>query len=314
MDTGWIRCTQKAAPGYTARYELQLPADLVPNELPEDLARALRLWDEEVLPEPDHADTRVGHLTAVPPLSTMAEDPDSNEVQTSPPYAKASFPLWSSTCRSQGAMSRYGGPPPRRGARRDPLRPDEVEAAREVLARCGPWWSQQRGAGRGSLSTAEVEALVGPVAYALRRATPTELIELVTVQTRSARSLPHVVGARVWKLIRSRTEHYRGRDVPADEAGERYSSMLARRALRQDAVTVRTTDLRSDLRERIELQAMASRFPADPPWTLRRSWAQEDEAVHADERAFADLVAHAPPVEVYRACVERSRRERRGPH
>ncbi|MFG2306717.1 hypothetical protein [Actinacidiphila glaucinigra] len=311
VDAGWVRCTQKAAPGYTARYELQLPVDLVPNELPEDLARALRLWAPDSLPEPDHTDTRVGHLTLVPPISTTAPVPDDDEVQTSPSYAKALSPLWSSTFPIPGAMSRYEGPPPRRGARREPIRLDEIEAAREVLARCGSWWSQQRGTGAGSLSAAEVEALLGPVAYALRRATPNELVELMTIQTRSARSLPHVVGARLWKLIRSRTEHYRQRDVPADETGERYSSMLARRARRQDAVTVRTANLRSDLRERIELQAMDSRLAADPPWQVHRSWAREDEAAHAGERAFADLVRDAAPVEVYRACVERSRRERR---
>ncbi|MEU5959246.1 hypothetical protein [Streptomyces sp. NPDC047525] len=59
---GWAEQVVKPAPGRRAAYALCLRADAIPQDLPEDLARALRVW---ALPEPvdAHEDTAHGRLT-----------------------------------------------------------------------------------------------------------------------------------------------------------------------------------------------------------------------------------------------------------
>ena len=59
---GLARRAVAPAPGRKAVYELCLYARAIPNGLPEDLERQLRVWD---LPEPEdsHEDSRAGHLT-----------------------------------------------------------------------------------------------------------------------------------------------------------------------------------------------------------------------------------------------------------
>jgi hypothetical protein len=237
---GWIRKTQGAAPGVPARYELQVPVDLVVGQLPQDLEELLRLWDTDAYPEPDDADTLHGHLTDAPitPVCLIPphehdsqeprpENPANNstltECQTSPSYARAQFLLWMESSTTPGEISE-----PVRARADNPPSKGEAAAARNVLARCVPWWTQQRGPGFGSLSADQVNELVEPVAYALRRSTPSELIELLTVQTRSAESLPHVVGHRCWKLIKTRPEWSRRIIEPrhhVDEQGELYQAL-----------------------------------------------------------------------------------------
>jgi hypothetical protein len=90
-----------------------------------------------------------------------------------------------------------------------------------------------------------VTELVEPVVYALRRSTPTELVEVLTVQTRTAESLPHVVGHRLWKLIKTRAEWHRldHAGPPADEEGRAYAALLARRQRQAERNRQRATEL-----------------------------------------------------------------------
>lgn len=173
-----------------------------------------------------------------------------------------------------------------------------------VLERCVPWWTAQRGTGLGSLSSAETEALAEPVAYALRRSTPSQLIELITVQTRSARSLPHVVGHRLWKLIRSAQEFDRRplrTDLPVDEHGAGYRRMIAAKAARNTGVMDRTATLRAKVRAKIRRDWIARRaaLPAEPEV---RPWAREDPQEHIAQAAL-DLWLNdpsTPPLHIYR--------------
>jgi hypothetical protein len=332
LSSGWIRQTQRPAPGYKARYELQLPLHLIPNALPEDLARELRLWDEEALPDPDHADTLVGYLheaelepvSTVPPADWTApqppaqapddapqqtpENPASAEVNSpsvppSPYSREGAFPLWVSTCTTPGVISRPDREPARRPPRRrrEPISGEELEAARQVLARCEPWWQRQLGP-RGVLSAGELAGLVEPVALALRRATPTELVEELTVQIRTARALVDVVGHRAWRLIKTRPEWgERPEDaLPADEAGHRYSLMLARRSDNQNGVMGRTAQLRTRLRQALTAGRDARPDAGQPYRPDGIAWHREDERAFLTERAVAEFEATAPPLEVYR--------------
>lgn len=334
VQRGWIRKTQGAAPGIPARYQLQVPVDLVVNDLPEDLARALRLWDEDAMPEPDHADTYVGHLaqapitpvTLTPPTDPFpgendepqdqetepepsADQADSTQCQTSPLYARAGYPLWVGTCTTPGATCEPEPDPvwePSR--RRRPLGPGELEAGRQVLARCVPWWQRQRGPW-GVLSAAEAEALVGPAAYALRRTTPSELVEELTVQCASARSLPHLVGWRLWRIIRSRTEYdqVRPADLPAepDICGPRWRRMVAESAHYQAEVNARTAALRADLRARVQQVADEQAVAHQPPGWAPPTWLRESESVHLIEQAWETFEQTGPPLQVYRARAHR---------
>lgn len=357
LALGWLRRTQAPAPGYPSRFQLQLPLDVVPNWLPEELMEPLRLWDEDRLPDPDDADVLYGHLTdteappvslepsadpfapqepvqpparvvplfpsgapdlgplpAVEPLSDPASVADVMGVHPSPSLREGSSHLWSSTCTTPGATRPNAGEARWRPARRRvPLDESELAAARRVLGRCEPWWTHQRGSGRGCLSAAESEALTAPVAYALRRATPTELVEVMTERTKSARSLPHVVGARLWRLIRSRTEwdQTHPADVQADDAGARHNAMLARRADQQAAVR-RGPGFGAFAAARQQLaEDNAVRHAAREPQQPIAAWLQEPATAHAEERAWADLVEHGNPLEVYRALARGEGPQRR---
>ncbi|WP_369380333.1 hypothetical protein [Streptomyces sp. cg36] len=67
----------RPAPGRKAVYALVLRTDAIPNGLPEDLARALRVYDLPE-PEPEDEDTRYGHLTDSQPVAVaqVVAEPD----------------------------------------------------------------------------------------------------------------------------------------------------------------------------------------------------------------------------------------------
>ncbi|RGD55400.1 hypothetical protein DR950_41800 [Kitasatospora xanthocidica] len=326
---GWVRCLQHAAPGYRARYQLQVPVDLVVPGLPEDLEEALRLWDSDALPEPDDADSYHGHLSQAPiapvsleppadpfPAPHTAPDttPDSGsptECQTSPYIAKALSPLWGDTFTIPGETGAHeieeSWRPSRR--RREPSS-EELAAARQVLARCRRWWQHQRGAA-GVLSARELEGLVEPTALALRRATASELVEAITVQCRSARSLAALVGHRLWRIIKTRVEWDQAR-LPvladgwrADEEHGRYAALVAHQAQlpawnRAGAAPARTAIEETRRRTARRTVEEAAAQPS-------RSWHREPEA---DFHAVLEQPEEASPLEVYRARVERSQLER----
>jgi len=328
---GWIRCTQHAAPGYPARYQLQVPVDLVVPGLPEDLETALRLWDSDALPEPDDADHYHGHLSQAPiepvsmeppaePFPAPRTTPDttsesvSDECQTSPYSAKALSPLWGESSTTPGANnSAEAGDAWRPGARRQPLSAEELTAARQVLARCQPWWQHQRGR-FGVLSARELAGLVEPTALALRRSTANELVELVTVQCRSARSLAHLVGHRLWKLIKTRTEWDQVQPIlpdgyRADDQGVEYARLVARRAAGQAPMAAGLAQARAAMRQGRQQAATAAREAeqARPP---RRSWQREGEDPFLARQAVEEFEVTGSPLEIYRARAEHSQRER----
>ncbi|MQS17964.1 hypothetical protein F7Q99_38700 [Streptomyces kaniharaensis] len=329
VQAGWVRCLQHAAPGYPARYQLQVPVDLVVPGLPEDLEEALRLWDSDALPEPDDADSYFGHLSQAPitpvsleppaepfPAPRTAPDvtPDSGsptECQTSPYTAKALSPLWGDTFTTPGETGELGDEdawrPPRR---RQAPSAEELAAARQVLARCRRWWQHQRG-GAGVLSARELEGLAEPTALALRRATASELVEAITVQTRSARSLAALVGHRLWRIIKTRTEWDQARPPVladgwrADEEHGRYAALLARQAQLPEWNRAGAAPARAALQE--ARQRAARRVEDEQAEQPSRGWHREAED---DFQASLAVPEDVSPLEVYRARVERSQRER----
>ncbi|MFB7677859.1 hypothetical protein ACFC26_41315 [Kitasatospora purpeofusca] len=327
---GWIRCTQHAAPGYPARYELQVPVDLVVPGLPDDLAAELELWNEERLPEPDHADTYAGHLSQAPlapvclipptvpgPRTVPDTTPDTSiqtECQTSPYTATAGFsPLGETLTIPGGTSDAVNGTAWRPARRRQRPTAQELTAARQVLARCQPWWRHQRGRS-GVLSAAELAGLVEPVALALRRSTPSELVAELTVQCRSARSLAHLVGHRAWRIIKTRTEWDQRRPAVladgyrADDQGVEYARVVARRAAEQAPMATGLPRARTALRQgvhRVVETARAVEASAPAP-----QWHREDDQVHLAALAAVEEETAASALDVYRARVERSQRDR----
>ncbi|WP_431684173.1 hypothetical protein [Kitasatospora sp. KL5] len=326
---GWIRCTQHAAPGYPARYELQVPVDLVVNDLPDDLAQELELWNEEALPEPDHADTYAGHLSQapitpvclVPPADPFPEPrtapdvtPDNSsdvECQTSPYTATAFYPLLDETFTIPGAISEPIPEPARRPShRRHKPTAQELADARQVLARCERWWKHQRG-GSGLLSARELAGLVEPAALALRRATRTEVIEAATFQTRSARSLAELVGFRLWRIIKTRPEWGQARPTlpdgyRADDQGVEYARLVARNVREREPMTAGLAVARAALRQS-QQQAVEVGRAAEAP---ARRWQREDEADFLAAQAAVEDVGQPSPLEIYRARTWRSQQDR----
>ncbi|MGW0786146.1 hypothetical protein [Streptomyces sp. NPDC002913] len=91
QDRGAVERVVAPAPGRRAVYALVLRADAIPQDLPEDLARALRIYD---LPEPadPYEDVRIGRL-ADENLAELAEL-DVRQVPQATAAAWSSAPRW----------------------------------------------------------------------------------------------------------------------------------------------------------------------------------------------------------------------------
>ncbi|MFG2176958.1 hypothetical protein ACGFMO_37290 [Streptomyces niveus] len=100
---GFAEQVQKPAPGRRAVYALCLRADAIPSDLPEDLMRALRVWD---LPEAEdpYEDAALGRLTARPapavePFVVRGETQETQQLITE----LAAAPRWEHPADSPAA-------------------------------------------------------------------------------------------------------------------------------------------------------------------------------------------------------------------
>lgn len=323
---GWLRCVQHAAPGYRARYQLQVPTDLIVSFLPEDLEVALRLWDEDELPDPDHADSYFGHLSEAPlapvslevaaPFPAPPTDPDAtpdpanhtgtSTCHTSPYTAKVSSPLWGEDVHHPGGIESSDAP-----TRPGKPRPDEVQAALQVLVRCERWWIHQRGPRCGVLSAAQRRGLVEPVAYALRRSTPTELIEVLTVQTRSARSLVNLVGFRAWRLVKTRVEYDQAVTPPGDEEGLAHAELLARQHAHHPSLLAGRARVRAAVQAAKDAKASAGQDAAARTvlTASQRPDADQREAEFQAWQVENPPLEDADPLTIYRARATQARHD-----
>ncbi len=98
--SGWAEQVVKPAPGRKAVYALCLRTDAIPHELPEDLARALKVWE---LPEPvdAHEDAAYGRLTCRRPAPVQRVVVPVREETFG---AMASLPRWEHPAGSKAAL------------------------------------------------------------------------------------------------------------------------------------------------------------------------------------------------------------------
>jgi hypothetical protein len=223
---GLVRQLQAAAPGYPARYRLSVPAAMIPADLPADLARAIRGPGDAAPGDPQpERDKRSDPPDSRPEDGSACEAEAETEtscgsLDTSPIPYEGSPP---SPCGTDP-----GGPRHRRQRRtRRKISSDERDHARAVLTASAGEWRAQRGRASvpGCAELARVEAMT---ALALRHVPRSELLQLLTERVASARDLP---GTLAWRLGRVLAAARRdmGRQVPADEDGVRYDTMLAAR-------------------------------------------------------------------------------------
>ncbi|MCP3822190.1 hypothetical protein NLX86_30100 [Streptomyces sp. A3M-1-3] len=102
MRRGLAEQRVKPAPGRKAAYALVLTADAIPHDLPEDLARALHVWD---LPagEDRHEDARYGRLSAEADAFTLAYEPMAVELDSRTSAELNRAPRWQHPADSQAA-------------------------------------------------------------------------------------------------------------------------------------------------------------------------------------------------------------------
>ncbi|MFF9128414.1 hypothetical protein ACF09J_35110 [Streptomyces sp. NPDC014889] len=99
---GYVEQAVKPAPGRRAVYALCLRVDAIPNDLPDDLMRQLKVWD---LPEFEvrHEDARYGRLTASAPAPLAGAEPVELDEQTAAELAAA--PRWEHQADSPAAVA-----------------------------------------------------------------------------------------------------------------------------------------------------------------------------------------------------------------
>jgi hypothetical protein len=293
-ELGLVRQTQHSAPGEHARYVLCFPPAQLPNDLPipdssvqpMDLAAHLQAWD-------DHADqaleeaaelelVRYGAATsmrtatttsapgtgpdAAPQTSTDA-DPDSLSAY----YCKA-FPLYAKAKNPSAQASTVHRARPvanRRGGR---ISDEERAHALTVLSDCMPRWVAQRGPNRLPRD-AELERLVPLLVLVLRHTPPSEAVELLTNQVRSADSLAGVLTWRLGRTLRALRARF---NRPVDDDGEIYAATRALRAAEAAARHEQTAAARQAAKDALHsaLNRIARRRPATAPQSgLGITWA-----------------------------------------
>jgi hypothetical protein len=99
---GYVEQVVKPAPGRRAVYALCLRVDAIPNDLPDDLMRQLKVWD---LPEVEvrHEDARYGRLTASTPVPLAGAEAVEVDEQTAAELAAA--PRWEHPADSPAAAA-----------------------------------------------------------------------------------------------------------------------------------------------------------------------------------------------------------------
>ncbi|GAA4522488.1 hypothetical protein GCM10023191_101790 [Actinoallomurus oryzae] len=247
-ELGLVRQTQHSAPGEHARYVLcfppaQLPADLPAGDLspqPMDLDAHVRDWDDhagQALEETAEfglvrygAATSARRATTTPTTVTGSDgaslaSTDTDLDSLSAYYCEA-FPLYAKAKNPSTPTRVFAHPrrtPNRRGGR---ISDDERTAALGVLSDCVDRWVAQRGPHR--LPTdAELDRMVPLLVLVLRHTPPSEVIELLTHQVRSADSLAGVLTWRLGRTLRALRARF---DRPVDEDGQIYAATAALRA------------------------------------------------------------------------------------
>lgn len=297
-ELGLVRQTQHSAPGEHARYILCFPPAQVPNDLPildvspqpMDLAAHLQAWD-------DHADqaleeaaelelvrygaatsTRTATATSAPvtgpdaaPQTSTNADPDSL-----PAYYCKAFPLYAKAKNPSAqtwAIRHPKSTSKRRGGR---ISDDERANALTVLSDCVPRWVAQRGPNRLP-SDAELERMVPLLVLVLRHIPPSEVIELLTTQVRSADSLAGVLTWRLGRTLRALRATF---DRPVDDDGEIYAATRALHAAEAAVRHERTATARQAAKDALHaaLNRIARRRSSTAPRSgLDISWAIEPE-------------------------------------
>ncbi|MEV0137927.1 hypothetical protein [Streptomyces globisporus] len=99
---GYVEQVVKPAPGRRAVYALCLRVDAIPNDLPDDLMRQLKVWD---LPEVEvrHEDARYGRLTASTPVPLAGAEGVEVDEQTAAELSTA--PRWEHPADSPAAAA-----------------------------------------------------------------------------------------------------------------------------------------------------------------------------------------------------------------
>ncbi|MET7843658.1 hypothetical protein ABZT45_34655 [Streptomyces sp. NPDC005356] len=99
---GYVEQAVKPAPGRRAVYALCLRIDAIPNELPDDLMRQLKVWDLREV-EVRHEDARYGRLTASTPVPLAEAESVEVDEQTAVELAVA--PRWEHPADSSSAVA-----------------------------------------------------------------------------------------------------------------------------------------------------------------------------------------------------------------
>ncbi|KWX03202.1 hypothetical protein LI90_4253 [Carbonactinospora thermoautotrophica] len=339
VDAGLLVLVQAAAAGRRARYALAIPPWIRddPGDLPTELALQLDLITDEDLYGPRPC-TRADRPPPVP------EDVDQPQPETdSQDNERGAEPgLWmtSSVSISIEGSSPLSAPVAVGGARASaPRGQGEISsqekarleaAAWRVLRRARPWWARQRGRDR-VLDLDAQRRLVPLLVEALRRTTEAELVEEITVQTRSADSLAGVVAHRLWRLVQSRLPFDQRPVEPSPELRAKAAAVRARRAVLTAAANNPELQRRRAAARAAAYQALHAALDArhtqpQAPATAQATggWLREPEeafrahlaelgiALDPDEQRRAARAAEAR--RIHAAALARARRERAARH
>ncbi|GGS86275.1 hypothetical protein GCM10010156_51010 [Planobispora rosea] len=342
MDVGWVRRVHGAAPGRPALYQLCLDIAGLPCNLPKNLVRAVT----DVVDAPPGrvpgprtrapgAEPGLGRLHAALAQCVVVQyggalSPEkivrtgSGRVHTSPFFREGPTP------------------PPQRPVRRggrDPLQPspwwdkngyNDIQQAREVLARCLPRWRAQRTglvpSGTEVPDATALASLEHLVRLLLRYVPSGEAVDLLTEQVASARNVTGVVRYRIGSWLRS---FRRRANLPVDEDGVGYRRMQEELAARRARSTPEGRQAAKDIARRVRdrkaagddvgRHLLAERKAAE---TLRRAQEAEQrrrehvellraQEMQAGQRALEETLREAAArEESRRRAVERARHER----
>lgn len=92
------------APGRRAVYALVLRSDAIPHDLPDDLARQLRVWDLPEFEDP-HEDARYGHLTSDAEAAVLSGEPAVVPVDEAGAAELDAAPRWEHPADSPAAAA-----------------------------------------------------------------------------------------------------------------------------------------------------------------------------------------------------------------
>lgn len=255
VDAGLVGQTAAAAPGRAARYVLTVPAELLPDDLPgelaEELTAVLRPVAELAEGLAEVETVRVGSVTAAEPRECVV---GCGSLHTSPTYARRSPPR--SPRRPRNRTDR-----PHPAGRSGDKRSNEDREAAAVVQACRSSWVDQRGAA-GDPGADDLAVMWQAVSGALSAGVASgDLVEALTDRVGTASDL---VAVLVWRCRRLARAARPARRVPADEAGQRAADHAARRD------QARTASAAGRATYRAAAAAVRARRPAVGPVRPRR--------------------------------------------